>query len=217
MKASNFDLLKAALFFLLMFLVGCAEQQPYDYSALKAANPHSILVIPPLNNSVEVNAPYTFLSTITVPLAERGYYVFPVAVIDHFLKENGLPTPAEMNLVPLQKIREYIGADTVLYVTIEDWGQEYQLISSQTTVSSSWKLVDARTGAVLWEGVARAVQSSGDAGGGITGALISAVVNQMIGSISDPTPQLSRQANFRTIYDQHHGLLPGPYYKANQE
>jgi hypothetical protein len=27
-------------------------------------------------------------------LAEKGYYVLPVAVIDQFLKENGLPTPA---------------------------------------------------------------------------------------------------------------------------
>jgi hypothetical protein len=37
-------------------------------------------------------------------LAEKGYYVLPVAVIDQFLKENGLPTPAEMNGIPLEKI-----------------------------------------------------------------------------------------------------------------
>jgi hypothetical protein len=40
---------------------------------------------------------YIYLSTLTKPLAEKGYYVLPVAVIDQFLKENGLPTPAEMN------------------------------------------------------------------------------------------------------------------------
>ncbi len=72
-----------------MLLAGCvASKTPYDYSALENSRPRSILVIPPLNNSVEVNAPYVFLSTITAPLAEKGYYVFPVAVIDRFLKEN---------------------------------------------------------------------------------------------------------------------------------
>jgi hypothetical protein len=45
-----------------------------------------------------------YLSTLTKPLAEKGYYVLPVAVIDQFLKENGLPTPAEMNGIPLEKI-----------------------------------------------------------------------------------------------------------------
>src|SRR5210317_1864170 len=88
-----------------VLLSGCvAPTGPYDYSALENSRPRSILVIPPLNNSIEVNAPYIFLATITRPLAEKGYYVFPVAVIDAFLKENGLPTPAEMNGIPLDKI-----------------------------------------------------------------------------------------------------------------
>ncbi|MFV0438247.1 MAG: DUF799 domain-containing protein [Desulfopila sp.] len=194
----------------LIAITGCTVQ-PYDYSALKAAKPHSILVMPPVNNSLEVDAPYTFLATISRPLAEKGYYVFPVVVIDQFLKENGLPTPLEMQAVPLEKIREIIGPDAVLYVTIEDWGQHYQLISSQTVVSSRWRLVDARTGTVLWEGVARAVMSPGDSGAGLAGALIAAVVNQVVGSVVDQTPELSRQANSTAINDRHRGLLPGPY------
>ena len=85
-----------------LFLVGCATTpSSYNYDALLAAKPRSILVIPPKNSSLEVNAPYVFLSTISKPLGEKGYYVFPVAVIETFLKENGLPTPEEMNLVPM--------------------------------------------------------------------------------------------------------------------
>ncbi len=216
MSDFRFSLLKCTLPLLLVLVTGCAVQ-PFDYSALKAAKPRSILVMPPINNSVEVNAPYTFLSTISVPLAEKGYYVFPVAVIDQFLRENGLPTPAEMNQVPLDKIREIIGPDAVLYVTIEDWGQNYQLISSNAVVSSTWRLVDARTGEELWHGVAHAEKSSGDGGGGLAGALISAVVTQVVGSISDQTPQLSRQANYSTVYNRYNGLLPGPYAKPAQQ
>ena len=69
---------------------GCATT-PYDYAPYRQHMPRSILVLPPLNESVEVNAPYSYLSTVTRPLAECGYYVFPVAVIDAFLKDNGLP------------------------------------------------------------------------------------------------------------------------------
>jgi hypothetical protein len=35
-----------------------------------------------------VEATWGYNSTDTRPLAERGYYVFPIAVVDQFLKEN---------------------------------------------------------------------------------------------------------------------------------
>jgi hypothetical protein len=196
--------------FLAILVTGCATT-PYDYSALEMSNPRSILVIPPQNNSVEVIAPYTFLSTISKPLAEKGYYVFPVAVIDNFLKENGMPTPDEMNLVPLDKLYEYTGADAVLYVTINDWGQKYQILSSSTVVDSHMKLVDARTGDMLWDARARAVQSSDDGGGGLAGALVGALVAQMMASSVDNTPHLSSSANNVAINRQNRGLLLGPY------
>lgn len=195
----------------LMLSVGCATQHPYDYSALEASAPRSILVVPPLNNTVEVNAPYIFLSTISRPLAEKGYYVFPVSVIDNFMKSNGLPTPEEMNQVPLDKLYEIIGADAVLYTTIDDWGQQYQLLSSAATVSAEMKLLDAKSGQLLWNARAFAQQTSSDGGGSLVGALVGAVVDQVAGSMADRTPELSRQANSAAINDFRSGLLNGPY------
>ncbi len=76
----------------ILILQGCATTTtpPFDYGAYVQHMPASILVIPPRNESVEVMAPYIYLSTITRPLAERGYYVFPVAVIEKLMKENGI-------------------------------------------------------------------------------------------------------------------------------
>jgi len=194
----------------LLMLAGCAKPQPYDYSALERSKPASILVLPPLNNSVEVNAPYTFLSTITRPLAEKGYYVFPVAVIDRLMKENGLTSAAEMQAVPLKKLSEYIGADAVLYVTIEDWGQKYQVLSSRTVVQATMKLVDSKSGDLLWDANVKAVQASGDGGNGLAGALVGAIVEQIAGSLADKTPALSRQALNASINNKESGLLNGP-------
>ncbi len=198
--------------FIILITSGCATITPYDYTAFEISKPRSIVVIPPNNNSIEVNAPYIYLSTLTRPLAEKGYYVFPVFVIDYFLKENGLPTPAEMNGIPLDKISEHIGADAVLYVSIEEWGQKYQLIQSVTKVHATLRLVDVKTGDLLWDSIAVAEVSSGDGGGGLAGLLVNAVVTQVLNStIIDPTPELARRANNSAIGCQVRGMPDGPY------
>ena len=179
----------------MLVITGCATSPtPYDYDALIAAKPRSIVVIPPKNNAIEVNAPYVYLSTISRPLGEKGYYVYPVAVIDIFMKENGLPTPEEMNLVPLDKIYQHIGADAVLYTEIIDWGQKYTILSSNTVVHVSMRLVDARTGVKLWSARASAVRSSDSGNSGLVGALVTAVASQIVNSISDQTPEVARMA-----------------------
>lgn len=193
-----------------VFLSGCAVKG-YDYTALKQSSPRSILIIPPNNSSVDVNAPYTLISSISRPLAEKGYYVFPVSVVDTLFKENGLPTTAEMNAIPLSKIREIINPDAILYIDIKRWGQEYQIISSQSIVSSDWRLIDAKSGQTLWNGRAEAVQSSNDQRGGLAGALIGALVEQIAGSIIDHTPELSKAATRSLINNRYRGLPPGPY------
>ena len=67
----------------ILLLTGCVpSQQNIDYTAFRASKPRSILVLPPLNNSPDVRATYSYLSTVTQPLAEAGYYVFPVALVD---------------------------------------------------------------------------------------------------------------------------------------
>ena len=198
-------------------LSACKTMQHYDYSALKASKPRSILVIPPLNESIEVNAPYTFLSTISMPLAEKGYYVFPVAVIDTFMKENGLPNPAEMNSVPLDKLRENIGADSVLYVRIKEWGQKFHVISSDTIIRAHMRLVDARTGQQLWDAEVYASQGSNGGNGGLLETLVEAVVTQVIASNTDKTQPLSSTANYQVIHNSDRGLLPGPYYPKDKK
>ena len=74
-------------------LVACVTPQQKDYSALSAAQVRSILVVPVMNRSVDVTAPDYFLSTVPIPLAERGYYVFPVNLVKRTLEDDGLADP----------------------------------------------------------------------------------------------------------------------------
>jgi hypothetical protein len=211
MKKTSLRLL--ALSFLLSGVMGCAANKPqsYDYSSYRQHAPKSVLVIPPMNDSVEADAPYVYLSTITRPLAECGYYVFPVAVVDALMKDNGMPTPGEMNAVPLDRIRDIVGADAVLYVNIEDWGQKYRVLASTTVVKARARLVDVETGTVIWEGNAQAAEGSGDGGGGLAGMLVAAVVDQVVDSATDRTHGLSSTANSIMVFDSNKGLPYGPY------
>ena len=59
-------------------------------SAFKAAPPHSILVVPVVNKSLDVDAPNYLLSTLSIPLAEKGYYVFPINTTKFVLEQEGM-------------------------------------------------------------------------------------------------------------------------------
>lgn len=199
---------------------GCSLT-PYDYSAYLHLMPRSILVLPPLNESQEVDAPYSFLSTVTRPLAEAGYYVYPVAVIDQLMKQEGLPTPGEMHQVPLRKFEEIFGADAVLYITIKDWGTSYRVIDSSTTVSIQSTLVDVRTGRVLWKGSATQVDSSmaSTSSGTLLDPILwltGALVHQVASALSDPSHSLARSANHELFYNSHQGLLLGSYHPDHE-
>ncbi len=193
-------------------LSGCKTVQPYDYTNFRAHPPRSILVLPPLNESTAVQGTYSYLSTVTQPLAELGYYVFPVEIVDQFLKENGMPTAGEMHQVPLAKAAEIFGADSILFVTLKKYGSQYQVISSTTTVSAEAKLVDTRTGSLLWEGKGLAQQgSSGSGTGNIIADLVAAAVSQAINSKTDPGHQVSQLANQLMFFKKDAGLPFGPY------
>jgi hypothetical protein len=193
-----------------LLLAGCATT-PYDYTNYREHPPRSILVLPPLNKSVRVGASYSYLSTATEPLAELGYYVFPVAVVDQFLKENGMPTPGEMHQVPLYKVAEIIGADAVMFITLEQYGSSYQVVSSATTVQIKARLVDTRTGLLLWEGMGMAMENSGGSGN-IFADMVEALLTQAINSSTDEAHSLCYPASLNAFYPSQHGLLFGPYH-----
>jgi hypothetical protein len=121
---------------------GCATKPGYDYSAFRESRPKSILVLPPLNDSPDVNATYSMYAQTTLPLAESGYYVLPVTLVDEAFRQNGLTAPADIQQVPLKKLREIFGADAALYIKVTHYGTKYMIISSETRVSAEAKLVD---------------------------------------------------------------------------
>lgn len=196
-----------------LLATGCAtQQQAYNYSEFKQARPASILVLPPLNSSQEVIAPYGMLSQATVPLAESGYYVIPVALAEETFKQNGLAAPADIHEVSVTKLREIFGADAALYMEVKSYGTSYRVVNSTTVVTADAKLVDLRSGKVLWEGSASASSAEGQQNqNGLVGMLVSAVVNQIIGTMSDASYKIAGMTSQRLLSaGRPNGMLYGP-------
>ncbi|ENO97795.1 DUF799 domain-containing protein [Thauera phenylacetica] len=190
----------------------CATPQPYDYTAFKEARPKSLLVLPPLNNSPDVNASYSFLSHVTLPLAESGYYVLPVTLVDEMFRENGVTDPGQMHEVPAAKLKEIFGADAVLYIKIGQYGTSYSVISSESRVSAEASLVDLTSGGVLWQGSATASSAEGrSSSGGLVGMLVQAIVSQIVETISDRSHPVAGVTSMRLLSaGRPGGLLFGP-------
>lgn len=205
----------AALFVPAVLSVGCATQTttPYDYRAFEASNPHSILVLPPVNNSPDVTATFGVYAQVTHPLAEAGYYVLPVAVVNETFKQNGLTNATDIHNVNPKKLQQIFGADAALYLTVTHYGSSYNIISSVVTVAAEAKLVDLKTDVLLWKNKVVVVDNGnqGNSGGNLLGVLVKAAVTQILNSTLDKTYTVAGMANKRLLAGgQVNGLLYGP-------
>ncbi|MEM9681781.1 MAG: GNA1162 family protein [Pseudomonadota bacterium] len=195
----------------LALVSACAPTVQKDYSKFRAEDPQSILIVPVVNNAVDVDAPKYFLSTVTMPVAERGYYVFPVNLVRGVMHEEGLSDANMVHETDASVLGALFGADAVLYITINNWETQYIVISATTTVSFDYVLKSGRTGEELWRESATIHYSPQASGGGVAGLVAQAVAAAIHKAAPNYMP-LARQANQQTIWFAGKGLPAGPYH-----
>ena len=201
-------------------LCACAttEPAPKNYPIFRESRPLSILVMPPINLSPEVKAQATFLATSTVPLAESGYYVIPVALSNETFRQNGMAVAEEAHAIEFDRLREIFGADAALYITVNRFGSRYQVVNSVLEAEASARLVDLRNGLELWVGRAFISENSTsggiDSGESLLAALIGAAVSQIINTVSDNSFYVGRKANYQMLSagERRGSILYGQYH-----
>lgn len=201
---------------MMLLLTGCATKKPYDYSAFRASKPASILVLPADNTSPDINAAHSLTSLVTRPLAEAGYYVFPVAVVEETFQQNGLTSASDAQAVSAKRLNEIFHADSALYISISEYGSSYRVIDSVTIVTAKARLVDLRSGKEIWQGKASASDSEGgnNNNGGLVGMLVSAAIKQIASNVTDKAHTVAGLTSNRLLaQNEQGGLLTGPRYK----
>ena len=122
-----------------------------DFTTFIAADPHSILIVPVINHSAEVEAADLFLTTLPVPLSEKGYYVFPTNMVKKVMEEDGLADPMLVHTADTTRLAELFGADSVLYVEILEWTNRYSVVAAGVEVHFIYTIKDGRDGKLLWQ------------------------------------------------------------------
>jgi len=196
---------------------GCATVTPKDLSKFNAASLHSILVVPVVNESLDVDAPDYFLSTISLPIAEQGYYVFPVNMVKRILEDEGLSDAGLVHNASTEKLAKLFGSDSVLYITIRRWDAQYIVLTTTVTVELDYVIKDGKTGEELWRDyrIVKYQPSNSSSGNGFADLLVM-VINAAITKAAPNYIPLAQQANTTAFTYPGPGVPPGPYAKTKE-
>lgn len=194
-----------------LLLSGCGPamvSKGTEFPKMYDQQPHSLLILPPMNETTDAEAKDYYMTTVEEPFALMGYYTFPVEMVSDIMKQEGVYDTELLYNMKLDKFYDYFGADAVLYTTIKKWDVSYMVLASSLTVTIESKIVSTKTSEELWKYTGSVVVdlSGGDTGGGIAG-LIAKVVVAAINTAAADYVKYARVANQRVIAS----LPAGPY------
>ena len=93
--------------------------------------PVTLLVMPPINNSSNVEAKDLLYTSISKPLAEAGYYVIsPLLAMDILKAESAYDSEMFVN-GSLSTFHNYFGCDAVVFSEIKTWAKQGFTINTE--------------------------------------------------------------------------------------
>ena len=194
--------LKVPLSFLLLVLFACASPMKKVQVSSKFVSNNRLpvlkLAILPLNGEIEGTE--FFREALHAALMDTEMNISEKFVVDGVIKKNGWNTSEKLFAIPPQKLGEALGADALLYGKVTKWNKYYAIIHSTLVAGLELKLVDARTGELLWRGqrVDREFEGLIKIPTGIIRA-IADPISGIISTIADPIFFVSKKSNLDAL------------------
>ncbi len=184
-----------------------------QYSKLYEEKPVTLLIMPPINNTANVEAKELLYTSISRPLAEAGYYVIsPLLAMDVFKAESAYD--AEMfSEGPLDVFRQYFGCDAAVFSVIDTWEKTGTGIRTKIR----YFIRSAHTGEIIFDRscdlyLNLMVQSGG---GSILSSLIDLAATAINTAVTDHIVA-ARKANYYIMRDIPRGKY-SPDYLQDQD
>jgi hypothetical protein len=209
------------LFCLSSLMFGCSSFpttmiRKVEYAPNFYANhPKSILVLPAINTTSAADAADHFRYTITKPLAEQGYYVFPVHLVDSFFKSENLPDAELIRNIPVKKLKEIFQTDAILYVDILNWDTDYSIVKSSVDVGLHFSLIDANSEEEIWQGNIFS-NSSSRANNNDASVFLISLIDVALNAGVDYT-DLATEADIVAVNNFPYGVYQNNYQKDQKE
>lgn len=169
-----------------------------QYAALYNNMPLTILVMPPINNTSNVEAKDLLYTSISRPLAEAGYYVIsPLLAMDVLKAESAYDSELFIDK-PLTKFRDYFGADAVVFSQIDEWRKKGFGINTKIR----YIIKSATSGEILFDRSCELYLDLQQNSGGYT--ILSTLADLVVSAISTATTEhieAARKANYYIFRD----------------
>ena len=181
-----------------------------QYSAMYNDMPATILVMPPINNTANVDAKDLLYTSISRPLAEAGYYVIsPLLAMDVLKAESAYDSELFIDK-PLKKFKEFFGADAVVFSQIDTWAKKGFGIETKIR----YIIKSTKTDEVIFDRSCDLYldlsQNSGS--GGALGALVDLAVSAILTATTEHI-EAARKANYYIFKDIPRGKYSPLYFQ----
>lgn len=212
--------MKKLVYFLLIVtgLASCTTSNTVtrqkNYPKMYEDKPLSILIMPPINKTVDVDAKEYFYTSMAKPLCEKGYYVISPFVAMDFLRSESAYDSELFIDGDLAPFRNILGADAVLFTVINKWDKS--TIGGKITVDIEYVLKSTATREVLFERKGElTVDTSVNSGGGGWGALIDLAASALSTALTDKVVA-ARRCNNYVLRDLPEGRY-SPLFEKDQD
>jgi len=187
-----------------------------NYPKMYTDKPTTILVMPPINKTVNVEAKEYFYTSMMVPLCEKGYYVIsPFLAMDLLKSESAYDSELYLdgNLAPFKKV---FGADVALFTVINQWSKS--TLGNTITVEVEYILKSTTSNEILFNrkgtlAVDTSINSGGNAG--LLGALVDMAASAINTALTDKVIAARRCNNF-VLHDLPDGVY-APMFDKDQD
>ena len=184
-----------------------------QYAKMYEEKPITLLVMPPINNSTNVEAKDLLYTSISRPLVEAGYYVIsPLLAMDVLKAESAYDSEMFFD-ASLTAFQNYFGADAVVFSVIDTWAKKGLGIETKIR----YVIKSAYTNEILFDRSCDLyLDLSIDSGvNGLLGALVDLAASAINTAATDHI-MAARKANYYIIRDIPRGKY-SPEYMMDQE
>ncbi len=212
--------MKRILYFITitMFVSACgtsrnAATRASQYAPIYEEKPITLLVMPPINNSANVEAKDLLYTSISRPLIEAGYYVIsPMLSLDILKAESAYDSEIffDRNLEPFNR---YLGADAVVFSVIDSWTKKGFGIETKIR----YVIKSAYTNEIMFDRSCDLYLdlSINSGSGGILGAVVDLAASAITTAATDHIVA-ARKANYFILSDMPRGKY-SPEYMQDQD
>ena len=184
-----------------------------QYAKMYEEKPITLLVMPPINNSTNVEAKELLYTSISRPLVEAGYYVISPHLAMEILKAESAYDSEMFFDASLTAFQNYFGADAVVFSVIDTWTKKGMGIETKIR----YVIKSAHTNEILFDRSCDLyLDLSIDTGAdGLLGALVDLAASTINTAATDHI-KAARKANYFILRDIPRGKY-SPEYMLDKE